>query len=118
VRHGYLHVTREPPQFGFGVVGTLVTLLLHQLEDVGRESKYNLERHYPTEASLVKSIWKGLGFLPSSDFEFFFCGEFSPIVKNILENESPNLLFLNHQKLQIFFAYSMKVYLLFSSSIF
>ncbi len=35
-------------------------------------TKYMLGRHYPMEASLVKSIWKGLGFLPSSDFLFFW----------------------------------------------
>jgi len=71
-----------------------VTLLLCQLEDVGKGSKYMLGRHYPTEASLVKSIRKGLGFLPSSDF-LFSCGEFWQFVKNILEIESPNLRKLN-----------------------
>jgi len=55
-------------------------------------SKYMLGCHYPTEASLVKSIWKGLGFLPSSDF-LFFGGEFSQFVKNVLEKESPQILF-------------------------
>lgn len=104
-RHGYLHFCMlwEPPQFGFGVVGALVTSLLRQLEDVGRGSKHMLGRHYPMEASLVESIWKGLGFLPSSGFLKKKLGEFSQFVKNVLEKESPKFIyFLHHQKLQQF----------------
>ncbi len=49
-----------------------MTSLLRQLEDVGRGSKHMLGRHYPMEASIVESIWKGLGFLHRSDFLLFF----------------------------------------------
>jgi hypothetical protein len=117
-RHGYLHFCMlwEPPQFGFGVVGALVTLLLlSQLEDVGRGSKHMLRCHYPMEVSLVKSIWKGLGFSLPVIFKKKIVVNSHNLWKMFWKKNPSNLFIFLITKNCNNFAYSMKVYLIFSS---